>query len=60
MQQILNLCDECKGTGLRCFICNEDEIDNVDYIPCYDFEDCPVCNGTCIRKEDVNDANATA
>lgn len=39
------LCPECMGTTLKCYICNEDEKDHIDYIPCYDFEPCETCNG---------------
>ena len=39
------ICEVCGGTGLECFICNKDEENDLEFIPIYDFEACPVCQG---------------
>jgi hypothetical protein len=39
------ICEACRGTGLECFVCNKDEENSPEFIPIYDFEACPVCQG---------------
>ena len=39
------ICPECMGTGCNCFICNEEERFDNDYVPIYDFEVCAFCHG---------------
>jgi hypothetical protein len=39
------ICEACRGTGLECFIYNKDEEASPEFIPIYDFETCPVCQG---------------
>lgn len=46
------ICPVCKGTGFICFICNEEEQFDSDYVPIYDFGVCAFCHGKGYIEED--------